>query len=293
MADPFLKFYTSDWRSDPRLKMCSAGARGVWIEMICLMHEANPYGHLLVHGQPPNEAQLASLTGIPIAELTDYLGELERMGVFSTTREGVIYSRKLVRMKSKSAKARKNGKLGGNPSLGNNKENPRSLKLPDKGSDKPQSPEARSQRDNNSEDKSSSLSSSRGARDDDGYQKFLEVHPKPRETARGEQAWQEAIEAGNAAGALIAAAQRYATAARTFDPDKVKYSDNWLAEGTWRRYPPKTSKTHDEADVLKFWAGKIKSGVAFGLSEEMAHRCKAAGLVTHDEIEAARQRISG
>lgn len=148
MSDPFLKFYTSDWRSDPRLKMCSPAARGTWIEMICLMHEATPYGHLLIHGQTPNEGQLASLAGINAAELPDLIAELERHGVFSRTKEGVIYSRKLVRMASKSAKARKNGKKGGNPALHNHVDSKGeisdSLTLKDNGSDKPQKPEARS-----------------------------------------------------------------------------------------------------------------------------------------------------
>lgn len=40
MSDPWLKFYPTDWRSDPALKMCSLAARGLWIEMIALMHEA-------------------------------------------------------------------------------------------------------------------------------------------------------------------------------------------------------------------------------------------------------------
>lgn len=145
MADPFLKFYTSDWRSDPRLRMCSAGSRGAWIEMICLMHEATPYGHLLIHGQTPNEAQLASLTGIPAAELNDYVAELERLAVFSRTREGVIYSRKLVRMASRAATARKNGRKGGNPTLSNDERNFGSVNLPDKPPDKSRSqkPETR------------------------------------------------------------------------------------------------------------------------------------------------------
>ena len=145
MSDPWMKFYTSDWRSDPRLKMCSPGARGMWIEMICLMHEATPYGHLLIHGQPPNEAQLASLTGIPSAELHDLVAELERFGVFSRTKEGVIYSRKLVRMASEAAKARKNGKRGGNPSLRKHDEKTGSLNPPDKDCDKPQKPDTRIQ----------------------------------------------------------------------------------------------------------------------------------------------------
>ncbi len=145
MNNPWLKFYVSDWRADPRLKMCSAAARGTWIEMICLMHEASPYGHLLVHGQIPNEAQLASLTGIPAAELSENIAELERMGVCGLTREGVIYSRKLVRMEAKGAKARKSGKKGGNPSLGKQTEKKESLNPLDKGGVKPQSPESRVQ----------------------------------------------------------------------------------------------------------------------------------------------------
>lgn len=110
--------------------------------MICLMHEAAPYGHLLIHGQSPNEAQLASLTGIHSAEIGDLVAELGRHGVFSKTREGVIYSRKLVRMASKSAVARKNGKRGGNPTLRNTEENkPLDNRLVKDGH-KPQKPEA-------------------------------------------------------------------------------------------------------------------------------------------------------
>jgi len=146
VSDPFLKFYTSDWRADPRLKMCSPAARGMWIEMICLMHEATPYGHLLVYGQNPTEAQLASLTGIPAAELSRLVGELERMGVFSRTKEGVIYSRKLVRMEQKAAIARRNGKKGGSLPIGKRSENKGWDNPTLKGDDKPQKPYSRSQK---------------------------------------------------------------------------------------------------------------------------------------------------
>lgn len=145
MAEPWMKFYTSDWRADPRLKMCSPAARGMWIEMICLMHEATPYGQLLIHGQSPNVAQLASLTGIQVAECSDLVAELERNGVFSRTREGVIYSRKLVRMEAKAALARKVGKRGGNPSLCKDTINSASVNPKDNSSLIPRIPEARNQ----------------------------------------------------------------------------------------------------------------------------------------------------
>ncbi len=145
MANPWVKFYTSDWRSDPALRMCSLAARGLWIEMICIMHEATPYGHLLVNGHSPTETQLGVLVGAPPEQIAAMLGELETAGVFSRTRAGVIYSRKLARMAKKTATARKNGRNGGNPSLCNKKTNQALDKGEVNGGDKPQKPEARSQ----------------------------------------------------------------------------------------------------------------------------------------------------
>lgn len=143
VADPWLKFYTSDWRSDPALKICSLAARGLWIEIICLMHEAHPYGHLLLNGNSPTDAQLGVLVGAPPEQITEILGELESAGVFSRTRAGVIYSRKLTRMAKKAATARINGRRGGNPKLGKEREIQPSDKGKVKGGDKPQKPEAR------------------------------------------------------------------------------------------------------------------------------------------------------
>jgi hypothetical protein len=145
MKQPWVKFYTTDWRADPRLRMCSLAARGLWIELNCLMHEAIPYGHLLISGQCPTDAQLAVLVGAAPDEITALLGELEAAGVFSRTREGVIYSGKLSRMAKKAAMARNNGRKGGNPSLWSQRENPASDKGKVKGWVKPQSPEARVQ----------------------------------------------------------------------------------------------------------------------------------------------------
>ena len=145
MSNPWLKFYPTDWRSDPRLRMCSMAARGLWIEMIALMHESSPYGHLLVSGHSPTDTQLAVLAGAPSEQVPDLIGELESAGVFSRTREGVIYSRKLTRMQKKAATARNNGKNGGNPTLKEQRENKASDNLKDKGKDKSQKLEARVQ----------------------------------------------------------------------------------------------------------------------------------------------------
>jgi hypothetical protein len=136
-----MKFYPSDWRSDPALRMCSMAARGLWIEIIALMHEATPYGHLTINGKAVSEKQLAALCGGSPDEITDLLLELEASGVFSRKKNGVIFSRRMERDEIKSRKNRENGEKGGNPSLSKDNEKEQSLNPEVKA----QKPEARSQ----------------------------------------------------------------------------------------------------------------------------------------------------
>mgnify|MGYP006348372967 FL=1 len=233
MADPWLKFYTSDWRADPRLKMCSPAARGMWIEMICLMHEASPYGHLLIHGQTPNEAQLASLTGISAAELPHLVAELERLGVFSRTKEGVIYSRKLVRMASRSAVARKNGKKGGRPNLGKGEDNSDQLNLQDKGVDKPQKPEARSQK---KEERGKPLSRAIAKTEPERFEEFWAAYPHrggvKRKRSDAEARYRRVVQSGTMEQDLIDAAMRHRSDRRVVD-GFARDPTTWLNQRGW------------------------------------------------------------
>ena len=117
MKQPWLKFFPTDWRADPALRMCSLAARGLWIEMLCLMHEARPHGSLLVNGKPVTAAQLANLVGGGVAEVEGFLAELEEAGVFSRDADGALYSRRMRRDEERAAVNRVNGRAGGNPSL--------------------------------------------------------------------------------------------------------------------------------------------------------------------------------
>src|SRR6185312_6164882 len=109
--------FAADWRSEPTLALVSEGARLLWWEMLMLMSEAEPYGHLIVGGKSPTPAQLAVLTRTDPERVDSRLAELEEAGTFSRTRTGVIHSRRMVRDSANAAKSRENGKLGGNPSL--------------------------------------------------------------------------------------------------------------------------------------------------------------------------------
>jgi hypothetical protein len=112
MSNPWMKFYPSDWRADQTLRICSLAARGLWIECMCIMHEAEPYGHLAIKGKPVTNAQLAILSGTDPATVATLLTELEEAGVFSKNRVGVIYSRRMTRDEKKRKDGEKSAKNG-------------------------------------------------------------------------------------------------------------------------------------------------------------------------------------
>ena len=45
---PAFQFYPESWRTDAELRSCSLAARGLWIDLMCVMHQCKPYGHLVL-----------------------------------------------------------------------------------------------------------------------------------------------------------------------------------------------------------------------------------------------------
>lgn len=125
---PWMKFYPGDWRADPLLRQCEPISRYVWLEMIGLMHEAEPYGHLIFAGKPMGPAKLARLIAMDTAEVESALEDLEALGVFSRDKDQIIYSRRMVRDEEKYRRAAKFGKRGANAKARKEKENPPPLK---------------------------------------------------------------------------------------------------------------------------------------------------------------------
>lgn len=121
------------------------------------MHEAEPYGHLLVNGKQPTHAQLAIMAGASERECSKLMQELYDAGVPSCDEVGNWYSRRMVRDAHRRAINRENGKGGGNPKLKDKADVPRRISesdnrphnRTDNGSDKShdaRDPEARSQK---------------------------------------------------------------------------------------------------------------------------------------------------
>lgn len=109
---------------DPALRSISPLARGVWMDILCVMFESEKRGYLQINGKAPSEEQIARMVGCSGDEISRAMSELREASVFSTTANGVIYSRRIVRDEEIRNKRSKSGTLGGNPSFQKGKPNP-------------------------------------------------------------------------------------------------------------------------------------------------------------------------
>lgn len=111
------KFWWDDWSADLALKSCSLSARGLWMEMLTIMHKSEDEGYFLVAGRSVSPRQLSGLVSAPEKEVVKCMAELEENRVFSKTEDGIIYSRRMLRDKASREQAREWGSSGGNPDL--------------------------------------------------------------------------------------------------------------------------------------------------------------------------------
>jgi len=117
---PAFQFYPGDWLRDTGLRSCSAAARGLWMDILCFMHEGSPYGYLKVNHKVILSPNLARMCGLTLQETDGCLAELAEAGVFEIDAEGVIFSRRMIRDEELRNKRAACGHLGGNPTLKDN-----------------------------------------------------------------------------------------------------------------------------------------------------------------------------
>lgn len=81
MRRPSFQFYPADWRNNANLRRCSWEARGVWVEVMGLMHDSDRYGVLL---WPLKE--IAQALGAPLKLVQELAGK----GVMKGRDKGLI-----------------------------------------------------------------------------------------------------------------------------------------------------------------------------------------------------------
>lgn len=84
------KFTPAEWISDTALRTCSCAARGLWMDILCLMYEVPPYGQLKVGEKTILVPDSDRLAGEPVELVEGWLDELILAGVCSTDEHGCV-----------------------------------------------------------------------------------------------------------------------------------------------------------------------------------------------------------
>lgn len=115
---PAFQFYPGDWMKDPKVSMLSAASRGVWIDLLCAMHEADRSGELC-----GTTEQFARITRCSTVEFVQALTDFQTTGVADVTeRNGkvTVINRRMKREfkekesnKLRQSKFRRNAKSNG------------------------------------------------------------------------------------------------------------------------------------------------------------------------------------
>ena len=111
--NPSDTMFWNDWANDPNLRACSLAARGLWMEMLCIMARAIPYGELRIERKPLSNDELARMVGATPRAVEILLQELSEKNVYSLTRKQVIYNRRMKRSRNLSETRAKAGSKGG------------------------------------------------------------------------------------------------------------------------------------------------------------------------------------
>lgn len=94
---PFIKFFTSDWLGDTKLRRCSRNAKGVMIDLMCWMNDSPEIGYLVRDGRASTDSEvLIDLAGDRTADQQG-LDELLKHGVLLRDDRGVIHCPRMVR----------------------------------------------------------------------------------------------------------------------------------------------------------------------------------------------------
>lgn len=94
---PSFQFYPGDWLKDPGLRACSMAAKGVWMEVLCLMFECKDRGYLVMNHKPWTLQHTAHALGGSFDENMNCLRELVENGVMKQDKKGRFFNSRMVR----------------------------------------------------------------------------------------------------------------------------------------------------------------------------------------------------
>jgi len=92
------------------IECCTLETRGLWLTVMCLMHNSERYGHLTRDGKPLSDEHTARRCGIDVEKWITLRDELLEFGLLKRTANGIFFSPELVAQagwRAKNAKRQK------------------------------------------------------------------------------------------------------------------------------------------------------------------------------------------
>lgn len=123
---PAFQFYPADWRKDPGVQALNYEERGVWLELLLLMHESDQRGKLMLNGKSISPERLSQILHLDKQKVTTLITTFLELGVASLdpAGSGALINRRMLRDEVLIQKRRSAGRLGGNPLFKKGTENP-------------------------------------------------------------------------------------------------------------------------------------------------------------------------
>jgi len=91
---PSMQFYVNDWLACPELRRCTIAARGLWMDILCVMWLTNPRGFFIAG----DSRGMARSFGIECQEYDSLMAELEENQVYEREGPKIIFCRRMRRL---------------------------------------------------------------------------------------------------------------------------------------------------------------------------------------------------
>ena len=121
---PSFQFYPADWLNNIPLQSCSLAARGLLINMMCVMHQSEKYGYFLIRDKKPTPKQSQLCLKCDTKSFSRCIKELLETKCIRIDDNGVYYCRRMIEDEKLREIRRVAGGKGGNPKLGINYNKP-------------------------------------------------------------------------------------------------------------------------------------------------------------------------
>ena len=96
MKRPSFQFYPSDWLNNSKLRLATWEAKGLWIDLLCYMHNDYHYGYLCVGEKYLRENEIKRLLNANTKRFNRVFIELKTLDIIVDDELG-FYSPRMVR----------------------------------------------------------------------------------------------------------------------------------------------------------------------------------------------------